>query len=136
MPTLDEEAQLANELLLGKRVRKVWRHRERELVVDFEQNARLFVDGEGPLDLSITCPDGDEDAGGCLLELSGAEAIVLFEFLQRFTAQSQLTLEHPAEQRALWNLFALLEKNLTAPLRNDWASLLMKSRAHLVDPDF
>ncbi|MEQ1739605.1 MAG: hypothetical protein ABL884_06835 [Methyloglobulus sp.] len=41
---LQEEAQRATEILQGKVVRIVWRHREKELCIEFTDGTRLFVD--------------------------------------------------------------------------------------------
>ncbi|MEQ1891273.1 MAG: hypothetical protein ABL998_01925 [Planctomycetota bacterium] len=44
------------------------------------------------------------------LQLSADEALVLFEFLGRFSTQEVLRIEDQAEERAPWNLNCLLEK--------------------------
>ena len=51
---LQAESETATLLLEGKVVKKIWRHREGELVIEFCDNTRLFVDRtpEG-LELSI-----------------------------------------------------------------------------------
>ena len=63
------------------------------------------------------------------LELSNSEAIVLFEFLSRFTNHDALTITHPAERKALWNMCALLESKLVEPLAVNYGDLLSKARA-------
>lgn len=68
------------------------------------------------------------------LDLSADEALVLFEFLARISASDRLGLfEDQAEQRVLWNLEALLEKTLVAPLRPDYAQLLTAARGRVRD---
>jgi hypothetical protein len=71
----------------------------------------------------------------CSIELTNDEALVLFEFLQRFSDQDALRIEDPAERRALWNLGCLLEKRLAAPFRADYLDLLAEARGRLRDVD-
>jgi hypothetical protein len=54
--TLEEEGQRATAMLAGKVVRCVRRLRAQELLVEFTDGTRLFVDGGSPgtLELSIT----------------------------------------------------------------------------------
>lgn len=58
---LEDEARRATELLRGKVVRTVWRHRTREVGAEFTDGTRPFVDAtaEGGLELSITEGDGN-----------------------------------------------------------------------------
>jgi hypothetical protein len=56
----------------------------------------------------------DEDAID--LSLTHDEALVLFDFLARYTESEQLETVDQAEQRALWNLCAVLETLLVEPL--------------------
>ncbi len=53
---LGEEALRATELLAGRTVRVVGRHRAGEVVVEFTDGTRLFVDGQpdSSVELSIT----------------------------------------------------------------------------------
>jgi len=57
---LRKEAKEATEMLRGKIVDKVWRHRPKEIGIQFTDGSRLFVDMETDgLELSITdqyCP--------------------------------------------------------------------------------
>ncbi len=53
--TLEEEAKRATELLAGKIVETVWRHRPGEIVIQFKDGSRLFADVNGSaLELSMT----------------------------------------------------------------------------------
>ncbi len=62
MDELEEEARHATELLSGKCVREVWRHRPAEVGIEFTDGTRLFVDANGDsVELSITGGDRDED---------------------------------------------------------------------------
>lgn len=60
------------------------------------------------------------------------EAIVLSEFVSRFSNSDRLTLEDQAEQRALWNLCCVLEKHLNLP-EGRYADLLQAARERLRD---
>jgi hypothetical protein len=51
------------------------------------------------------------------ITLSRDEALVLFEFLLRFTEQQQLDIRDQAEQRVLWDILADLESALPEPWR-------------------
>ena len=48
------EARQATEILAGLKVRLVQRHRPSELLIEFENGTRLFIDAPGALDLPIT----------------------------------------------------------------------------------
>jgi hypothetical protein len=52
--TLEEEGERATSMLLGKTVRRVMRHRDGEVVIEFEDGSRLFADSGTPLELSVT----------------------------------------------------------------------------------
>jgi hypothetical protein len=53
--SLSKEAERATELLRGKEVATVWRHRKGEVVIEFEDGTRLFVDWtQDGVELSIT----------------------------------------------------------------------------------
>lgn len=51
------------------------------------------------------------------IELSEAEALVLFEWLARSDEEEKLSFDHPAEQKVLWRLEGQLENQVpvTAP---------------------
>lgn len=68
------------------------------------------------------------------LTLAHDEALVLHDFLQRFGASGTLTLEDQAEQRALWNLACLLERELVEPFSADYAEALRRARDTIRDP--
>jgi len=54
-PTLEEEARKATDLLQGKTVAKVWRHRHKEIGIEFTDGTRLFIDHQpNELEISIT----------------------------------------------------------------------------------
>ncbi len=65
------------------------------------------------------------------LRLSPDEALVLFGLSTRFTNEDALTIEHPGEQVALWNLCAILETLLVEPFKADYPELLDAARRRL-----
>ncbi|MET3139125.1 hypothetical protein AAKU61_003504 [Undibacterium sp. GrIS 1.2] len=67
------------------------------------------------------------------LTITADEAIVLFEFLQRFSNTDKLVIEDQAEERALWNLCCVFEKNLVAPFDKKYTVLLQEARDRLRD---
>jgi len=93
------------------------------------------------------------------LEFSGSEALVLFELLARWEAEithwdaeqgSMATcimrrdvdgtelasvpfIEHRAEQRVLWKIVCMLERQLVAPFRPDYAELVDAAREAVRD---
>jgi len=66
------------------------------------------------------------------LSLSKDEALVLFEWLNRFN-KSDTSFEDQAEQRVLWNLEAQLESSLVEPLEPDYLEKLESARARVRD---
>jgi hypothetical protein len=67
------------------------------------------------------------------LELTADEALVLFEFLSRYGESDTLSVVDQAEQRALWNLQCLFEKQLVEPLRPDYLAIVAAARDRLRD---
>lgn len=68
------------------------------------------------------------------LSLTKDEALVLFEFLSRFSeSNSKLTIEDQAEERVLWNLCCDLEKNLVEAFCGNYDELLEKARERVRD---
>lgn len=72
--------------------------------------------------------------GPIRLELTGDEALVLFDFLQRFDDEGALVIRDQAEERALWNLHSLLQKQLVEIFHPDYKALLAAARDRLRDP--
>lgn len=62
------------------------------------------------------------------VEIKPAEALVLIDFLIRFRDQETLTIEHPAEANALWDLCALLQSQVPELLALDYAEKLEQAR--------
>jgi hypothetical protein len=67
------------------------------------------------------------------IDLTGDEALVLFEFLARFDDNETLTLEDHAEERALWNLHCLLQKQLVEMFDPQYRKLVEAARSRLRD---
>ena len=68
------------------------------------------------------------------LHLSQDEALVLFEFLSRYSEKKQLCIEDQAEERALWDLCCDLEKQLVQPFSPNYGAALAAARAAVRDP--
>ena len=66
--------------------------------------------------------------------LNGDEALVLSEWLARFNNGSD-DFEDQAEQRVPWDLEAILEKAVVAPLRANYADVLATARERVRDID-
>lgn len=67
------------------------------------------------------------------VSLTSDEAIVLFEFVRRFSNSHELTIVDQVEQRVLWNLCCIFERGVMAHLEGDWADLLRHARERLRD---
>ncbi len=67
------------------------------------------------------------------IELSSSEALVLFEFVSRFSNDEKLEIVDQAEERVLWNVCASLEKMLVAPFSQNYSNLLAKAREKVRD---
>jgi len=67
------------------------------------------------------------------VELSRSEALVLFEFLSRFSNEDELRIRDQAEEKVLWDICALLESSLTEPFVENYRELLEKARAKVRD---
>jgi hypothetical protein len=65
------------------------------------------------------------------IELARAEALVLFDWLQRLeTDNTSVTDDHTVEI-ALWALSAALERTLVEPFQADYNTVLDEARQHL-----
>jgi len=68
------------------------------------------------------------------LDLTADEALVLFEFLARFDGKETLSIEDQAEERALWNVHCLLQKQLVEIFAPNYNVLVKAARDQLRDP--
>lgn len=67
-----------------------------------------------------------EDEHPVTIELSDAEALVLFEWL---ASHDELPFDDAAEQSVLWSIEAQLEKTLIEPFRPEYRALVDAARA-------
>jgi len=68
------------------------------------------------------------------IELTNDEAIVFFEFLGRFNENDDLSrFEDQSEQRVLWDIESILEKELSEPFRANYQEILKKARETVRD---
>ena len=78
----------------------------------------------------VMTPDNTETVP---VVLSKAQALVLFEFLSRFSERQQLDIRDQAEQRVLWDILADLESALPEPLAGDYEEHLQRARDSIRD---
>src|ERR1700752_2292884 len=62
------------------------------------------------------------------INLSRAEALVIFDLLARLDDTDSIKCEDPAERRVLWKIEGQLEKILTEPLAPNYQELLARAR--------
>ena len=67
------------------------------------------------------------------INLSRDEAVILFEFLSRFSNEEVLEIEDQAESRVLWNILCDLEKVLTEPFSEKYTEILETAREKIRD---
>ena len=67
------------------------------------------------------------------ISLTADEALVLFEWLSRFSESGALSIVDQAEERALWNICALFQKKLLPPFQDDYPEQLKQARDRLRD---
>ena len=67
------------------------------------------------------------------IELTSDEALVLYDWLTRFNQRADTDFADQAEERVLFDLEALLEKALVAPLQSDYANALAQARSKVRD---
>jgi hypothetical protein len=76
------------------------------------------------------------DPGDVSIALTADEALVLFDLLHRWEDDDRVTApQHAAEQVALWNLSALLERELGEPFDPHYADLVAQARSRLTPSD-
>jgi hypothetical protein len=67
------------------------------------------------------------------LEVTSDEALVLYDWLTRFNQRDNTEFADQSEERVLYDLEAMLEKVLMAPLQSDYAELLAQARSNVRD---
>ena len=65
------------------------------------------------------------------LALTHDEALVLYDWLSRFNQRDHADVVDQAEERVLFDLEAMLEKALVAPLQANYVALVAQARAHV-----
>jgi hypothetical protein len=71
--------------------------------------------------------------GKVTIKLSPSEALVLFDFVSRFSNNEKLEIVDQAEERVLWDVCAMLEKILAEPFSENYSELLAKAREEVRD---
>ncbi len=67
------------------------------------------------------------------LKITEDEAIVLFEFFERFGEKERLYFAHPAEYIALMQLSAQIDKTTSAMFSENYANLLAETRERIAE---
>ncbi|MGJ8716608.1 MAG: hypothetical protein ACSHXG_16030 [Maribacter stanieri] len=68
------------------------------------------------------------------IQLTKDEEIVLFEFFGRFNENNDSErFEYQAEERVLWNIKCILEKELSEPFLADYQEIVRKVRKNVRD---
>jgi hypothetical protein len=65
------------------------------------------------------------------IKLTKDEALVLFDFVSRFSNDDKLIIQDQAEERALLNLTCVLEKQLAEPFSPDWKKIIEAAKNRL-----
>ena len=69
------------------------------------------------------------------IRLTKAEALVLYDFLSRFSKEERLKIEDQAEERALWNAQCLLERELAELFLRNYGKIIEEARDLLRDKE-
>ena len=76
------------------------------------------------------------DSADVSISLTVDEALVLFDLLHRWEDDDRVSApQHASEQVALWNLSALLERELREPIDPRYADLVAQARCRLSPSD-
>lgn len=67
------------------------------------------------------------------IKISEDEAVVLFEFFERFDDTDELYFVHPAEYISLQHVAGQICKTTSAMFRKDYGTILDEARARLTD---
>ncbi len=65
------------------------------------------------------------------LKISEDQAVVLFEFFERFGDKGRLYFVHPAEYIALMKISAQIDKTTTAMFKKNYAEILFEARERI-----
>ena len=69
------------------------------------------------------------------IDLTKAEALVLFEFLWRFSQEDRLEILDQSEARVLWNMNCILESKLAEPFLPNYSDLVEEARETVRDKE-
>ena len=75
----------------------------------------------------------EPESEGVNIFLKRPHALVLFEFLFRYSQEEKLEIKDQAEQRVLWDVCCDLERTLDEPFRPDYEMLLERARESVRD---
>jgi hypothetical protein len=67
------------------------------------------------------------------IEISEDDAIVLFEFFERFNEKEEFYFVHPAEYISLMKISAQIDKSTSAMFDENYGEILKKSRVRITD---
>ena len=67
------------------------------------------------------------------IKLTKDEALVLCDFVSRFSNEDKLSIQDQSEERVLWNLTCVLEKQLAEPFSPEWDKIIEAARNRLRD---
>lgn len=67
------------------------------------------------------------------IKLTKDEALVLFDFVSHFSNDDKLSIQDQAEERALWNLTCIFEKQLVEPFSPEWDKIIEAAKNRLRD---
>ena len=67
------------------------------------------------------------------ISLTPDETLVLFDWLWERTQKSDFAFEHQAEQRVIWDLTAVLERQLVAPFEDSYPEQVAQARERVAD---
>jgi hypothetical protein len=67
------------------------------------------------------------------ITLSDAEALVFLDFLSRFSDNDTLAIKHPSEERVLWRICGVLEKQVVEVFDPNYLQLLDNARTLVAD---
>lgn len=65
--------------------------------------------------------------------ISEDEAVVLFEFFERFGEREELYFVHPAEYISLMKISAQIDKNITAMFQENYGEILREARNRIAE---
>lgn len=67
------------------------------------------------------------------IEISENDAIVLFEFFERFAEKEELYFVHPAEYLSLMKISAQIDKGTSAMFKEKYREVLDKARSEIAE---